>query len=386
MEYDIVFASINHGEGAIVALQTEHAETQTASLKITLAKARFGLTRFFNGGDKLDDELFSTITAATPETESKLVPQITALVARGANINSVQASTGATPLNLLCAGGFYRAISRALAEGADIWCANGTAGTAMDSAAKAVNLRAIAALSEYCEENPPASDEIFTNAIKCVPLKPPAETERLDKPKYMEMTRAARSILFGTAVEIYTKKPSESGNNPALSDQIALAAAIQTGDLPAAQALLDKDVHPDSYAPYTYTVNGGTGLHAAVVNNDIPMVRALLAAKASPNLAPHNGESPMRAAVRTENFSAFILLLEAGGEDYGRNLAGRIVKPDGPTLTQLAANKRDEGFNTYVATAMKTKETQRQQETLKTMAVNKTVHVRKAPVSFKKAL
>ncbi|MDE1150936.1 MAG: ankyrin repeat domain-containing protein [Micavibrio sp.] len=333
----------------------------------------------------LDAALTKAVAAATPADEENLIAKMTALLRRGARMDTKNAD-GMTALGFFCQKGFGNAVAFALENGAQIYGAGGAHGTALEAAAATLNQRAMQALTAHCKEYPLGTSAFYTNALTKL-LDLPASTDAAETRRALAcgqlLLDAGAEMSIYKAQDIFSRKRYLAPLIPGIADKIALAEAIENKDNAAVEKLLADGLAPDCYAPWA----GGsdTPLLKAVKRNDIPLISLLLAHQADPSLAPYDWmDSPIRFAVRNGLKEAFELLLNAGGEEQSHDPAGKPGKNDGVGLVQLARDGGFPDFSIFVEASLATREKARMEAALKTMAVNKTIHVLKAPVRFRK--
>lgn len=94
--------------------------------------------------------------------------------------------------------------------------------------------------------------------------------------------------------------------------------AAYHGKVEQLQTLLKQDFDPDTRDSY-----GGTALHAAMFQDNVEIVKMLLAAGFDPNaIGPKNGYTPLHDAVWANNIEAAKLLLVAGAKTDIKGLDG----------------------------------------------------------------
>lgn len=122
---------------------------------------------------------------------------------------------------------------------------------------------------------------------------------------------------------------------PALADTTgeAIIKAAYHGQVTELQNLLQQKFDPDSRDSY-----GGTALHAAMFQDNLQIVKMLLAAGYDPNaIGPKNGYTPLHDAVWANNTGAAKLLLAAGARTDIKGLDGQtpLAKAEAENKTEM---------------------------------------------------
>jgi hypothetical protein len=147
-------------------------------------------------------------------------------------------------------------------------------------------------------------------AAQGAPMLSSAATAPSAQDQVQPAARSARSAASATAALSYAPPPAAASVASAgrLMDPAAqLRQAAETGDVPALQALLDKQPVIDAR-----DAGGRTALMLATLHGRTEAVEALLSAGADPNVADAHGTTPLQAAVAGDQPAIAAALRRAG--------------------------------------------------------------------------
>jgi ankyrin repeat protein len=175
--------------------------------------------------------------------------------------------------------------------------------TALFKAAQRWDAAAVTALVKAAPELVGATDQRGRTALHLACSAPPGAKRA--EPNGIKTVTAL--LKAGAALEAHAPMPAEEGDFRA---NAVWYAASRGRNLPLVKFLLRRGGDP-SYSLWT-----------ASFQHDVPLMRALLAAKPKLDLRAH-GETPIFYAARTQRLKALALLIKAGADPAIRDDRGR---------------------------------------------------------------
>lgn len=287
-------------------------------------------------------------TALHFAADSDNLPLANILIRAGAHVDSPN-DLGATPLHLACNNGSAAMVDRLLAAKANANAKLLDGETVLMSCARTGNAAAVKALLVHGANAKAAEPEHNQTALMWAAAESHPDvvailiefgadirarsrsysqtvvgeqTQRAGREKlnYDVMRGGSTPLLFaarsGDAASAKLLLAAGADANDALPDGTsALVLAAHSGHRDVALALLDKNANPNDMGI------GYSALHAAILRSDLPLVKALLAHAADPNLRMTKG-----TPVRRNSTDYFLLAPLVGSTPY--LLAAKFLEPE----------------------------------------------------------